>query len=111
MHVLKNNYLHRIFAFILALIVLFPFTVQAMHALENHEHEICNAKDVKHIHQQDVDCSVYHLQVQQNSFDFSSTFDLYNPKNLVTTFDTYQQANYTLYTSLKSSRAPPYFIG
>lgn len=108
---MKNNYLHRIFAFLVALIVLFPFTVEALHALENHEHEICTAKNVKHIHQQDVDCSVCHLQNQQNSFNFSSTFDLYNPKILITAFDTYQQANSTLNTSLKSSRAPPYFIG
>jgi len=107
---LKNNYLYRIFAFTLVLIVLFPFTVQAIHALDNHEHQICTAKDVKHIHQQNIDCSIFHQQIDNNSFDLSTDFETYYPVLIDCNFDTYKQLNYTGNYDTKSSRAPPYFI-
>jgi hypothetical protein len=107
---LKNNYLDRIFLFTLVLIVLFPFAAQAAHAMGNHEHKICTAKDVKHIHQQDIDCSIFHQQIDTNSFDLSSDFETYYPQLFDRNFDVYQRAIYSRNNLTKSSRAPPYFI-
>jgi hypothetical protein len=107
---LKKNYLHRIFALTLVLIVLFPFTIQAVHAIENHEHQICTAKDVKHIHQQDIDCSIFHQQIDNNSFDLSTNFEAYYPQLIACEFDAYKEPYYTGNTNTKSSRGPPCFI-
>jgi len=107
---LKKNYLHRIFAFTLVLIVLFPFTVQAIHAIDNHEHQVCTAKDVKHIHQQEVDCSIFHQQIDNNSFDLSTNFEAFDPQISHHDFDVYKDTNYVCNNYTKSSRAPPYFI-
>ena len=107
---MKNKHLHRIFALTLTLIVLFPFTLQALHVIENHEHQICTAKDVKHIHQQNIDCSIYHKQITTNSFDFSAQVELSNPIFINSTKVAYTIPEYSVFHSLKSSRAPPYFI-
>ena len=107
---MKKNYLHRIFAFTLVLIVLFPFTVQAVHAIDYHEHKICTAKDVKHIHQQDIDCSIFHQQIDNNSFDLSTDFEEYYPQLIDCNCDVYKQPVYTGNNDTNSSRAPPYFI-
>ena len=107
---MKNNSLHRIFAFTLVLIVLFPFTVQAIHALDDHEHQICTAKDVKHIHQQELDCSIFHQQIDTNSFDLFTDIEEYNPQLIVHDFDVQERTKYKVNNFSKSSRAPPYFI-
>ena len=105
----KNNF-HRILAFTLALIVLFPFTVQAVHALDNHEHQICTAKNVKHIHQENLDCSIFHLQIDNNSFDLFTDIEAYFPQLIVHDFDVQERTKYKVNNFSKSSRAPPYFI-
>ena len=107
---MKNNFLHRIFALTLVLIVLFPFTIQAVHALDNHEHQICTAKNVKHIHQQDIDCSMFHQQIDNNYIDLSTNFEAYTPQLFDYDFDASKQLNYTGNKDTKSSRAPPCFI-
>lgn len=107
---MKNNYLHKFFAFTLVLIVLIPITVQAVHALDNHKHQICTAIDVKHIHQQDIDCSIFHQQIDNNSFDLSTNFEAYDPQLIACEFDAYKEPNYTSDSNTKSSRGPPYFI-
>ena len=107
---MKNNYLHTVFAITLTLIVLFPFTIQALHAINKHEHQICTAKDVKHIHQQDLDCSIFHQQIDNNSFDLSTDINIHDPIVLSSKFYTYKQPNCKENLSSKSSRAPPYFI-
>lgn len=107
---MKNNYLNRIFALTLVLIVLFPFTIQAVHALDNHEHQICTAKNVKHIHQQDIDCSIFHQQIDNNSFDLSTDFEEYIPQLNYRSFDVYKDTHYSGNNYTKPSRAPPCFI-
>lgn len=104
---MKQNSLHRIYGFVLVLLVLFPFTVQAAHAIQNHQHEICTVKDVKHIHKANLDCSIYHTQVQQPTFDFSANFSIDILAISVYDFSYYQLPDYSTEKSLKSSRGPP----
>lgn len=92
------------------MIVFFPYTIQAVHAIDNHKHKICTAKDVKHIHQQNIDCSIFHQQINNNSFDLFTEFEEYYPLHIDCNFDVYKQLNYTGNNNTKSSRAPPYFI-
>lgn len=105
-----NKTFHNIFAVLLIAIVILPFAIQIVHALQDHEHLVCNAKEVKHFHYQHTNCSVYHFTIEQNSIDFVSNYDLEinNVSNINPTF--YCFKDYHNPDQLKSSRAPPYFI-
>ncbi len=107
---MKNKILHNVVAIFLALIVILPFAIQTVHVLQDHEHKVCTAKEVKHFHDQGVDCSFYHLTIEQNSIDLVINYDLEinNAINLNPTF--YCVKDYQIQNQLKSSRAPPYFI-
>ncbi len=100
---------HRIFAILFALVVLFPSTVQVIHALENHEHVTCTAKDVKHIHQQNDDCSIFHTVVDNNVLLVDNFSDTIIVNIYFEPFSTTTQLNSLGFFKLKSSRAPPIF--
>jgi len=106
----KNKVLHTIYAVCLSIIVVLPFAIQTAHALQNHEHKFCIAKEVKHFHNQDTNCRIYHLTIGQNSIDLASNYDLEISSvfNINPTF--YCFIDYHNHYQLKSSRAPPYFI-
>ena len=90
--------------------MILPFAIQTAHALNGHTHEICNAKKIKHIHKQKIDCSVYHLNIEQHSVNFSSSFNL-KINSFFNHNSTYLYQNqYLVNLQSKSSRAPPYFI-
>ena len=82
---MKQNWRYKVLGVILTTIVLLPYTVQAFHALENHEHKVCNAKDTKHFHSQELDCSIYHTPVEQNSFGDEFSYSVFTPKRGATT--------------------------
>ena len=107
---MKNKALHTIYAVCLSLIVILPFSIQTVHALQEHEHKVCIAKEAKHFHDQASNCGIYHLTIEQNSIDLTSNYDLeissvfnFNP-----TF--YCFKNYHNHYQLKSSRAPPILL-
>jgi len=107
---LKSSTPHKIYAFILTLIVLFPFIVQTSHVLTNHDHQVLNEKGIKQVQKQELDCSICDFQVEYNSIDFSTNFAAHNPQYINVDLKDYTQFNYTVNLNLKSSRAPPYFI-
>ena len=107
---MKTHYRHRIFALLLLLVIVVPITIQTVHAFEKHEHTVCSAKDIKHIHNQDIDCSVFHFQLQQDIFEFSTDYEFVNFQSVTQSFDNYTPLEYHTYLISKSSRAPPYFI-
>ncbi len=107
---MKKRNVHKILAFLFALVVLFPITIQAVHALENHEHTICTAKDVKHIHQLNIDCSVYHAQMPTTVFDFPQEFRTLDLKIKRQVLVLYRQKYYSLALYSKPSRGPPIII-
>lgn len=107
---MKTHHTHRIFALLLLLVIIVPITIQTVHAFENHEHTVCTATDIKHIHNQDIDCSVFHFQIQLNIFDFSTDYEFINFPIVDQNFDNYTPSTYHTYLISKSSRGPPYFI-
>jgi len=100
---------HRIFALLFALVVLFPSTIQVIHALENHEHVVCTAKDIKHIHEQNDDCSIYHTIIDNNFILLHHYNDEIAIKTYFERFNTTTQINSLGFLKLKSSRGPPIF--
>lgn len=107
---MKNKILHNAIAILLAVIVILPFAIQIVRVLQDHEHKVCVTKEVKHFHDQDADCSFYHLTIEQNSIDLVVNYDLEINTfiNLNPTF--YHFKDYQNQNRLKSSRAPPSFI-
>ena len=105
-----NKALHNVYAVLLTTIVILPFAIKTVHALQDHEHLVCIAKEVKHFHNQDANCSVYYFTIEQNSIDLDSNYDLEinNVFNISPTF--YYFKNYQNQHQYKSSRAPPGFI-
>lgn len=107
---MKSKILHKVFAIFSALIVILPFAIQTVHVLQDHEHKVCTAKEVKHFHDQGTDCGIYHLRIEQNSIDIviNYNFAINTVINLNPTF--YYFKNYQSQNQFKSSRAPPGFI-
>lgn len=99
---------YRVLAALLTLVVLFPFAFQASHALESHEHIVCTAKDVKHFHNQDLDCSINHTPVENQSDSIGFEYKTLTGKQFTYYFLSDEQAHSLGFLSLKSSRAPPF---
>lgn len=107
---MKNKILHSVFSVFVSVIIILPFAIQTLHAIEGHEHQVCDAKNVKHFHQQEVDCNIYHQIIEQNSIDFSIEFNLDTPSFFNYRFAYFYQSLHGIFLQLKPSRAPPYFI-
>lgn len=107
---MKKTILHRFFSTFIACMVLLPFAIQTLHALDGHEHVYCSATHEKHYHKKEIDCKFYHLKITYNSYDFGTDFTIYNPIANFQWLNEYHQTYYYLFPSSKSSRAPPYFI-
>ncbi len=107
---MKKNYSHTILSVVISILILLPFAIQTWHALEAHEHTVCTAKDVKHFHKQEVDCTIYHQIIEYNSIDFPTEFDLEITSYFKHSYTYFYQDKYYANLQLKSSRAPPYFI-
>ena len=106
----KNKILHSVLSTIVAAVVLLPFALQTLHALEGHEHNYCSAENEKHFHKKEIDCNFHHLKITYNSFDFNGSFTIVKPQAYFQLFDAYNQTYFYSFQSSKSSRAPPYFI-
>ena len=105
-----KTYLHKIFSVLTIVVLLLPIGLQFVHALENHEHRICDSKELQHIHKQELDCSIYHVKLSSEGFDLKKPFSLFTlnspsgspifiAKNCEFTFSYY-----------KPTRGPPTFI-
>jgi len=91
------------------MIFLSPIAINSLHDLMNHEHNYCNSKIEKHIHEKEVDCKL-HLFKNKDSFLVS---DL--TKSKIT--EIISSAVFVKYNFLKnhyqlsfSSRGPPSLV-
>lgn len=84
--------------------------MQLVHVFENHEHKICTAKEVKHIHAQELDCDILHRPFQNLGLDIPSGFDVIPEHFYATSFLEIHQRVQVVFHSKKNSRGPPYFI-
>lgn len=92
----------------LILTVLLPFAVQLIHAFEHHEH-ICIESDI-HIDEHELDCSVFHFKINQNSIDFNSEEFLTENTILKSTIFNIEEQKSSINVQYKSSRAPPFLL-
>ncbi len=106
----KNKIVYSLFSVLISLIIVLPFAIQTLHALEGHEHLVCTAENEHHFHQQEVNCSIYHQIIEQNAIAFSVKFELKPPQSFKQNCTYFYQNKYTSSIQFKTSRAPPYFI-
>lgn len=88
--------------------VLLPFAVQFLHAFEHHEH-ICSENDI-HIDTHELNCSVFHFKINQNTVDFPSDAFFTENNTLKNIIFTIEEGKALTNLQYKSSRAPPFLL-
>ncbi len=83
-----------------------PISISFVHSFEKHEHTVCNAKNVKHFHKVENDCSNLHYLVHSVSFITQSFKILISPK-IISKVITDFSFEYFVSIPFKSPRAPP----
>lgn len=91
---------------VLIITVLLPFVVQFIHSFEHHSHDVCTIVET-HLHEHEVDCSVFHFKINQNSIDFSSEVILTENTSSETIIISSDAQIASIKLTHKSSRAPP----
>lgn len=107
---MNKDILHKIISIFTVVLLLLPIGVQLVHTLEDHEHKVCNSKEVQHIHEKELDCSFCHLQLKNLSiFEFYS-FDKIILKQIDSTPFSVTKRKTETYQKFFFSRGPPIFI-
>lgn len=66
---------------LLLIALLFPFALELDHLFQNHEHFVCNSKNNKHFHENELDCELYNYK--NNTLKYVSTVDYNKPQKKV----------------------------
>ncbi len=84
--------------------------IQFSHALENHEHFVCNSKEISHVHEQQIDCSFFHVQLNNSTVFNNNHFTLLKLIITDSVPEYFEKQNTDTHLFYKSSRGPPTFI-
>ena len=68
--------IHKIISLSVVLTLLLPIGIQFAHSFEKHEHLVCDLVDIEHIHEQELDCSFCHVQLNTSSIFEEYQFNL-----------------------------------
>jgi len=69
-----------VFSFVLTLSILLPLGISFAHSLHKHNHNFCTATDEQHIHNEHINCSVFHYFSQTNYQKSTFNFVLFTPQ-------------------------------
>jgi hypothetical protein len=87
-----------------------PATVQLIHVIEGHEHQVCVSLEEQHFHENEFDCSLFHRQYQTLSLDFPlNDFTITNDKYYTLFYDIFQ-FEHVIFHSKKNPRGPPIIV-
>jgi len=100
--------LKNIISSVLIITVLLPFAVQFSHSFEHHDH-ICSEND-SHIDAHELNCSVFHFKINQNSIDFSSEKILFQNNPIENTIISLETQIALIPQYKKPTRAPPVLL-
>lgn len=92
------------------MLVLTPSIIQLAHTLENHKHAVCISDDVTHVHENDIDCSLLHRQLQTLTVDFPTNYNVIPQQFYTTVFTKKPQVKVVEIVFQKATRGPPFFI-
>ena len=96
-------------AFFGLLVLLIPFVIQFEHAFENHEHTVCTSTDDHHFHEQELDCSLLHYQLQVFSYTTASNYAVIPQHFYKTSYNQQPQVISVVYFDKRTTRGPPSF--
>ena len=107
---IRTHIMGKISAAVLVFALMMPVSTKFFHIFENHLHEVCLSKDVKHIHQLEKDCEFYKFKLTNHfsigKFEYQipqiteENMEIVSPYNFLSD---YQKLHFTL-------RGPPYLI-
>lgn len=95
------------FLIVFAGLIIFPSAVELAHVFSGHKHDFCNHYAESHIHENDVDCELFHFQ--KSSFSFPPLF-AWKPRELEAPLHPVRKEYLHISTFQKlhfSLRAPP----
>ena len=76
MNKLKEHIATKTFTLLLACLLLVPASAKFAHIFSNHKHDICNGKNIAHLHALNKDCELYKFKLSQ-SYTFNiAVFEL-----------------------------------
>lgn len=107
---MQKKLFYKIISFCTVIVLLLPMSLKFLHSLENHEHKICTSKNIPHFHEQELDCSFYHVQLTTNALFVSNKITLYKSIFYLQNPILKNSNKIGNITYQKSSRAPPVFI-
>lgn len=107
---MHKSVLHRIISIWTVIILLFPIGLQFAHALENHEHIVCSSTTDQHIHNQTIDCSVNHLQLDNSTLFYVLNYDVIVPSISIDLPLYYANENHNIHLYYTSTRGPPFIV-
>jgi hypothetical protein len=90
--------------------VLLHFVIQFVHAFENHQHKVCHAQNKVHIDKHEIDCSVFHYKINNNTVAFSSNLSIVSTTINEEKIYSNEEKNISERLHFKSSRAPPLLL-
>ncbi len=96
-------------AFLSLLVLLIPSVIQIAHAFENHEHSVCTSINDHHFHEQELDCSLLHYQLQVFSYTVASNYAVIPVHFYKKEYNEQPQVISVVYSDKKSTRGPPHF--
>lgn len=107
---MNKNRLHKILSVFTVVILLLPVGLQLLHTLNNHEHHVCDSKELQHIHKQELDCSIYHVKLISESSDLKESYPFFIPISHSDSPIFLSNDCENIFSIYSPSRGPPLFI-
>lgn len=88
---------------------MLPASIEILHDLENHEHNVCTSVGEQHIHKQNINCGEFHKQLTVFSKEISANCNVIPKHFYKTSFVDKPQKYLDVYQLKKPPRGPPFF--
>ena len=105
---MRNKISNSFLSFFLTASLLLPIGISFLHALENHEHQICNSKTEQHIHHDNkIDCSYFHYVTKHQTSRNTHNYSIIHPLLVFNPIRAIIQSFLNTYRSYINVRGPP----
>lgn len=102
-----RGFIHRVISLVAVLIVVLPMSIQFAHALENHNHEVCNENSIQHFHSLDNECEFDHFVFKTNTNLSHTDFQLAELLYIDSPINTKSTNHHSTLLSTRLYRGPP----
>ncbi len=106
----ENNILKSIFAITLSLVILLPFSKEAIHFFAHHDHYHCEDHNTTHYHTHQFDCDIYQFQMSPSVTTLTPFVDIIALENYHTDLVFIKSNKEISFIPFSYLRAPPAFV-